>query len=144
MSITRADARDPASVLAASTVTEVLDFSQLVAIPAVALMHFVPGEDDPLGMLRRYRNALVPGSYLAMTHGSADYERPTAIADVHGLVALYRDSATPAYNRSRPEIEALFDELSLVEPGLIDINHWRNEAPGPPQLSNYAGLARIV
>ncbi|WP_425393408.1 SAM-dependent methyltransferase [Actinomycetospora chiangmaiensis] len=59
------------------------------------------------------------------------------------MVELYRGSATPAFLRDRPQIRALFGGLDLVEPGLVDINHWHNDVPDPPQLSNSAGLARI-
>jgi hypothetical protein len=143
VTMTRADARDPATVLSAPTVTEVLDFGQPVAVLAIALLHFVPDGDDPAGIVAAYREHLVPGSYLALSHVSDDYDDPELITRVRGLVEVYRNSATPAHLRDRPAIRGLFGGLELVEPGLVDINHWRQETPGLPQLSNYAGLARV-
>ena len=106
-------------------------------------MHFVSDADDPAAMVAGYRRVMVPGSFLAMSQISDDYDDPALSAGVRALVELYRGSATPGYLRDRAEIRALFGGLDLVEPGLVDINHWRNEIPDPPQLSNYAGLARI-
>ncbi|MCD2191565.1 SAM-dependent methyltransferase [Actinomycetospora soli] len=144
VSITRADARDPASVLSAPTVNELLDFREPVAVLAVALMHFVSDDDDPVKMIEGYRRVLVPGSFLAISQVSDDYDDPDLTAHVRALVELYRGSATPAFLRDRTQIRALFGELELVDPGLVDVNHWHNDVPDPPQLSNYAGLARIL
>lgn len=143
VSITRADAREPASVLAASTVTEVLDFSDPVAVLAVALMHFVSDDDDPEAMIAGYRRALVPGSYLAVTHGSADYDDPALREQIFGALEVYRGSATPAVLRDRSAIRSLVAGLELVEPGLVDINHWRNTETDVPPLGHYAAVARI-
>ncbi len=78
VSITRADARDPAAVPSAPTVTELLDFTEPVAVLAVALMHFVSDDDDPAGMIAGYRRVLVPGNFLAISQAATTTTTPTS------------------------------------------------------------------
>ncbi len=143
VTVTRADIRDPAAVLSAPTVTEVLDFNAPVAVLAVALVHFVSEADDPERVLAGYRDALVPGSYLAITHTSADYDDPELARRVETAAAVYRDSATPIYLRDRPRIHELLRGGELVDPGLVDISQWPRPDPASEPLGSYAALTRI-
>jgi hypothetical protein len=36
----------------------------------VAILHFVPDEDDPESIIAQYRKMMAPGSYLAVSHAS--------------------------------------------------------------------------
>lgn len=53
-----ADFCQPATALSAPAVQQLLDFSKPIGLLMVAVFHFVPDEKDPLGVLRRYRDAL--------------------------------------------------------------------------------------
>jgi hypothetical protein len=131
VSVTRADIRDPASVLSAPTVLEVIDFEQPVAVLVVAVAHFLSDQDDPRGILAAYRAALAPGSYLALTHGSTDYDDPVLVEQFRRAVEVYADSATPVQLRSRQAILELFGDLTVVPPGLVDISRWLDsDEPG--------------
>jgi SAM-dependent methyltransferase len=144
VSITAADVRDPASVLAAAPVTEVLDLTRPVAILAVGLLHFFSDADDPAAILAAYRGAAAPGSYLAICHTSDDQDDPELGRKVAEAVAVYRDSATPGHLRDRAQIRGLLGGLPLVEPGLVDLDRWRPESEGPHRdLGSYAAVARI-
>ena len=70
----------------------------------------------------------MPCSYLALTHGSTDYDDPALVEQFTQAVAVYRDSATPVQLRGRADIRGLFGDLSLVEPGLVDIAYWSDVA----------------
>jgi hypothetical protein len=146
VTITRADIRDPASVLSASTVTEVLDFSEPVAVLLVAAAHFLSEGDDPAGVLAAYRGALVPGSYLALTHGSTDYDDPALVEQFRRAVEIYRNSATPVQLRSREVIRGFFGDFELVGPGLVDIAHWSFDGTGDesaPCLGTYGAIGAL-
>lgn len=143
VSVTRADLRHPAAVVGTETVTDVLDFREPVAVLAVAVLHFLADADDPAAVVAGYRQALAPGSYLAITHTSADLDDPAMAARLAQGVALYRHSATPAYPRDRATIAGILGDLSLVEPGLVDLSRWRSDDPRAPELGAYAALARI-
>lgn len=144
VSITRADIRDPHSVMSAPTVTEIIDFTAPVAVLMVATAHFIADRDDPQRVLAEYRDALVPGSYLALTHGSTDYDDPALVEQFTQAVAVYRDSATPVQLRGRDDIRGLFGDLELIEPGLVDIAHWAgttdSEDETVPPLGTYGAL----
>lgn len=142
--ITHADLRDVDAVLNAATVTEVLDLSQPVALLAVAVLHFVPDADDPAAVLARYRAALAPGSYLALTHGTRDHLPPDKLAAAQVTSEVYRNTGTPAWSRTREEIASWLQGLDLVEPGIVAEREWRADPdPTGPPGGCWAAVARL-
>jgi hypothetical protein len=133
------DLTDPEPILAAST----LDFSRPVALLMVAVLHFIPEEAGPREAVARYVSMLAPGSYVVLSHGA---ERPTTPAPTE-VDRLYETSANPGVRRTPAEIEAFFDGLELVEPGLVWTPEWRPDSPAdaiddPPSSLVLAGVAR--
>jgi SAM-dependent methyltransferase len=122
--IVQRDGRDPEELLADPAVTGLLDLAEPVGLLLVALLHFVPDEQDPAGILDRYADALAPGSYLVLSHGSID-----GAPEVAKLEQLYRNTPTPVQWRRRGEIEALFRRWELVEPGVVFLPEWRPDYP---------------
>jgi SAM-dependent methyltransferase len=128
-SIILADLREPETILGHPKVREALDLSKPFALLLIAILHFITDEEDPQGIVARFRQALSPGSYLAISHVTADFspEATTRAARV------YDRAATRLVPRGGPEIARFFDGLELVEPGLVPIQHWRPEGQ-PAQL----------
>lgn len=124
--VVHADLRDPDSILAAPTTRELLDLDQPVGLLMVCVVHFVSPEADPVGLLGRYREALAPGSYLALSHLTAD----SAATEMDALVEVMRGSKDPIHPRSRAQITELFTGFELVEPGVVGIADWRPRSPG--------------
>jgi hypothetical protein len=118
----QADLRRPADVLGDPAVRALLDLHRPVAVLIVGTMHFIPDEDDPAGIVAGYRDALAPGSYLALTHGTAEGQDPVQTAAAE---AVYRASPTPLHLRERDDVLAMFDGFDLVEPGLAAVHAWR-------------------
>ncbi|GAA4238403.1 SAM-dependent methyltransferase [Actinomadura meridiana] len=108
-----ADFRDPEHILGHPETRAAIDFDQPVALLIVALTHFVPDEDDPWGLIRRYMDRLVPGSYLALAAGTHDRHAERAVS---GLKEVYSRSSASVHTRSREEIERYFDGLEIVPP----------------------------
>ena len=138
------DLRRPEHILAHTDVRGLLDFDQPVALLLLAVMHFVPDSDDPAAILRRFADALAPGSYLALSHGTSDGISEHA-AD--RLVELFKRTPTPLVPRSRDAIEQLFAGFDLVEPGLVWSPLWRPEHPDevgdhPEHSTGYVGVGR--
>lgn len=138
-----ADVTTPEEILDAPGLRETLDLTQPVALSLNALMHFVPDEQDPYGIIDTLMDALAPGSYLVMTHVTPDFD-PTTIATV---VDIYRRSDLPCQVRSREEFMRFFQELDLVDPGVEVPHGWRLDGIARPktidaQVSAYAGVAR--
>jgi hypothetical protein len=124
----RQDLRDPAAVLADPDVAGVLDFGRPVAVLLFSVLHFVSDEDDPKGIVAAYREATVPGSYLAITHGTADY-RPK---EAQEAARVYSRSSHQVTSRSREAVRDLFEGYELLEPGVADAILWRPDPQAPP------------
>ena len=140
-SIVSADLRDPAALLRHPEVRRLIDFQQPVGLLMIAVLHFVPDAQDPAGIVRRFAANLVPGSYLAISHATAD-SAPSAAAKVEDL---YKNATTTAHTRSREEITRFFDGFELVEPGLVYLPEWRPDRPlpaDPGQAWFFAGVGR--
>jgi hypothetical protein len=139
--VVQADLRDPDAVLADPTVRGLLDLTRPTAVLMVAVLHFVPDQDDPARLVARFRETVSSGSYLALSHATAG-ERADRAAEHRGL---YQRTATPMTMRTREQVERLFDGWELVEPGLVYLPQWRPE-PGSPELDRperMPGLAGV-
>ncbi|WP_339429191.1 SAM-dependent methyltransferase [Nocardia spumae] len=138
-----ADVTTPEKILDAPGLRDTLDLTRPVALSLNALMHFVPDEQDPYGIVTTLMDSLAPGSYLVMTHVTPDFD-PAVIASV---VDIYRGSGLPCQVRSREEFLRFFEGLELVDPGVQVPHCWRPDGVAPPkkmdaQVSAYAGVAR--
>ncbi|MFH8533866.1 SAM-dependent methyltransferase [Streptomyces tendae] len=138
----QADARDPDSIIEVAART--LDLSQPVGLSLVALLHFLP-DDHAYDSVRRLVAALAPGSYLVLSHTTADFD-PHSTA--HAL-KVYRDGGVFLTVRSHAEINWFFTGLELTAPGLVPGGKWRpgpSPDPVPPTAGPtdlfYAGVAR--
>jgi S-adenosyl methyltransferase len=143
------DLRQPDKVLEHPEVQELIDFGQPVALLLLAILHFVPDDEDPFGIVASYRDALPAGSHLAISHGTRDIpERPDLspeeMADMGAKVEqLYQLTTASLVTRTRAEVERFFDGLELLEPGVVEIQRWRPDGrtsllPG----GFYGGVAR--
>jgi SAM-dependent methyltransferase len=140
VSVTRADLTDPPSVLLAPGVAELLDFGDPIAVVAAAVMHFVPDERDPQGILNAYRDATVPGSMLVFSHGANDPNRPV---NMDALKDHYQHNTSHALQRrTEAQIAALLDGWQLLAPGLVDANTWRPN--NPTLVPDRAGMLSAV
>ena len=143
------DLRQPDKVLGHPEVRELIDFGQPVALLLLAILHFVPDDEDPFGIVARYRDALPAGSHLAISHGTRDIPQrpdlsPEEMADMGAKVEqLYQLTTASLVTRTRAEVERFFDGLELLEPGVVEIQRWRPDGrtsllPG----GFYGGVAR--
>jgi hypothetical protein len=138
--ITAMDMREPDAVFAAPGVRDLLDLTRPVALLTVAVLHFLPDEDDPAGIVEAYRSRLAPGGFHVLSHVTADHDPLAAV----GAIASYRGTATPITVRTHAEVTGLFVDSEPVEPGLVDATEWRPEdGVGPEHRGFWAGVARI-
>ncbi len=136
-----ADLRAPEMILGQPEVRRLLDFTQPVALLLVAVLHFVRDEEDPAGLVARLREALAPGSYVGISHATADFH-PQAAAKI---TDVYQQASAPLVLRSRNQIARLFDGFDLLAPGLVQPAAWRpdGERPaGPGSGGFYGGVGR--
>jgi hypothetical protein len=131
----KADLREPDVVLGHPEVRELIDFDRPIALLLVAILHFVPDEEDPPGIVARFRDALPTGSYLAISHGTRDVPvRPdmsaAEMAEMGARVErLYQQTTSFMVTRTRAQVERFFDGFDLLDPGLVEIQLWRPDDP---------------
>ncbi|GID30735.1 SAM-dependent methyltransferase [Paractinoplanes brasiliensis] len=139
------DLRKPDGILYHPQVLDLFDFSEPVAVLTVAVLHFVPDEADPAGLLRRLGEPLVSGSYLVISHLGPD-ATPEGREAQERARALYEKTPTPVVIRTREQVAALIgDDFELVEPGVVTASEWQadpDEAGDPPQATALVALAR--
>lgn len=126
--VVRADATKPDDILDAPATRAMLDFTQPIAIMMLALVHFIPDDAGPLALLARYREAVVPGSYLIMSEVTAD-RHP---AEMDRFADLYRNGSTPLIPRSAAAFGALFAGWTFVDPGVGPLGRWHPSPDDPP------------
>jgi hypothetical protein len=126
--ILRADARNPDEILHAALTRRLLDFDRPIAVLMLALIHFVPDDGDPVGLIGRYRDAVAPGSHLIMSTVTAD-RHPS---EMDRFAELYRNGSTPLIPRGEAEFAALFAGWELVEPGVSPLGQWHPADDDPP------------
>lgn len=137
-----ADLRSPDALLAAPQVAGLLAAGEPVGLLLLAVLHFIPDDADPYAIVRRLHDALPPGSFLVISHGTGDTgrERAAEVGD------SYRASE-PLAVRSRDDIRRFFDATELVPPGLVWTFDWRPDVvrtdPSPERKGIYAGVGRI-
>jgi S-adenosyl methyltransferase len=144
-----ADLRDPDGVLNHPQTRELIDFSQPVGLLMTAVLHFVADGSDPHGLVARYVAELAPGSYLALSHITADQKPPAATATI---LDIYEHATEQIYMRSRAEVQRFFDGLELVPPyegGAAAVTYVGEWGAEDPELADsdgsrwcYGGVAR--
>src|SRR5258708_9932407 len=135
-----ADLRDTETMLTEAART--LDFTQPAAVILVAVLHFLADPDDPAGVVAALVGALAPGSFVVISHLTADFAPDEVASGVAAYNALVPAGITA---RTHREVTALFGGLALVPPGVVPVSEWRpDHAPARGgSAGGYAALATI-
>lgn len=121
------DVRKPDEILQHPEAQRLVDLSEPVGLLLVAVLHFVPDDDDPWGLVSRYVAAVPSGSYLALSHTAVGDQLPAEVVEEGAQV--YSATATGWTDRTKTEIERFFSGLEILPP-----------YPGAPPGVAYAGL----
>jgi hypothetical protein len=121
----RAELADLPGILHHPDTRRLLDLEQPVAVLMVAVLHFLMDDHDVAALVSAYRDTTAPGSYLAITHMTADHD--PAIRD---LQRLYQHTTMPFRTRTAHQVEALFGGYRLEPPGVVPVSDWHPD-PGP-------------
>jgi SAM-dependent methyltransferase len=133
-----ADLRHPLQILEGAART--LDFEQPVAVMLMAILQHVSDDEDPYQVVATLRDALPPGSYLALSHPARDIDAEAMAKMAQVLNQMMAEKVT---FRDHDEVARLFDGLELVEPGLVQASKWRprSEAEAASPAALWAGVA---
>ena len=127
-----ADMRDPGAILGHPDLGALIDFGEPAGVLMTAVLHFVADNFDPRGLVAQYVDAFPSGSYLALSHITADKLPPRS---VQAMYDLYSHANEHMHLRSRHEVERFFDGLEIeppyegAAPAVTYTGHWGAEAP---------------
>jgi SAM-dependent methyltransferase len=126
--VVEAAMENPGQILADPAVKRLIDFSEPVAVLFFSVLHFAI---DAGPIVAAFRDAMGPGSHLALSHGVPD-QVPGGSQSAAEVKQVYGRSNSPGGAfRTRAEILELFAGFELVEPGLVPIADWRSDTPAP-------------
>jgi SAM-dependent methyltransferase len=146
IAVVHADVREPKAVLGDPKVTELIDFDSPVAVLMLAVLHFIPDEEDPRGIVGQFADVIAPDSYVAISHITDDEVDRLLSLEAQGV---YTGASAPAVPRSAREISGFFPGLEPVPPGLVDVNQWPafilpDVTPMNARTLMYGGVGRKV
>jgi hypothetical protein len=138
--VIHADLRDPDTILSHPETRRLIDLSKPLAILFVSVLHFVP---DPGAheAVAAFASAAAPGSHLVLSHGYHNQDPQASAA----TTTVYASTTSPVTQRTPEEILTFFDGLEILEPGLVPVQQWRPDEPGPSAVSKawiLGGVAR--
>ena len=142
--VIQADIRQPEVILGHPETRRLLDSNRPTAVLLLSVLLFL-NDEEAQHAVRYIRDALVPDSYIAISHPTDDETPPEQGEQAK---KLYAAIGAPVSIRSYNQVERFFEGLELVEPGLVHIPLWRPEGRDDlflenPELSGYyAGVGR--
>jgi hypothetical protein len=139
--VIRADLREPWDLFARPAVRALINLAEPVAILLVGVLHFVEDREDPWAVVNCYKDMMAPGSFLVISHVTADHLSPGAARQAQ---AVYDGASAPGVPRTREQVAGFFAGLDLVAPGMVNVSAWRPGHIGPPPgpALFYAGIGR--
>jgi SAM-dependent methyltransferase len=130
-----ADLRDPSGILASAVVRKCLDLSQPAGLLMFSILHHINDDEDPEAITAQLRDALAPGSHMAISHfcdpGS---ERPEDSVLARACEKQFSESFGTGRWRTKPEILAYFGDWEVLDPGLGPLPWWRPDVMGQQRL----------
>ncbi|MER5436892.1 SAM-dependent methyltransferase [Streptomyces sp. NPDC002588] len=128
---------EPARILEAAGRT--LDLTRPTALILSGILGHVADHDEACALVRGLLAGLPAGSYLSLNEGS----RGTDPAYEAAQDAYNETGAVPYFLRPVDQIEAYFEGLDLVEPGVVSVPLWRPEPGTDPQpTGQHGGVGR--
>jgi hypothetical protein len=133
-----ADLRDYCTIVAQAART--IDFSRPVVLMMLAVLQFIADDEDPYGLVSRLIDALPPGSYLAISHPTDDFNPNKG----ESMKVYNERSAEQAVLRGQAATAWFFDGLQLLEPGVVPVARWRpdSDLTAARPSSMWCGVAR--
>lgn len=142
VAVIEADLRRPGVIVGSHSLADLVDFSAPVAILLTAVLHFIPDDEDPYGIVDILRCVMAPGSYLVISHATQD---DVSREETLGGMSIYDKASAPVVPRSHGDVLKFFGRMDLVYPGLVNISEWSSSqlhASRPMRGLIYGGVAR--
>ncbi|NUT31921.1 MAG: SAM-dependent methyltransferase [Hamadaea sp.] len=132
-----ADVRDPEKILQAAART--LDFDRPVAIMLLGILNFVVDDDESIAIVRRLLDAVPSGSYLVVSHPTAEVHREA----VERAMAMWNSSGSaPICARTPAQISRYFEGLEVLDPAFVTVSQWRPDGNDTTVVTEWCGVGR--
>lgn len=149
VAVLQGDLRAPREVLESVRLSGLIDVREPVGVLVVAVAHFVSDEEDPWAAVQGFMRGVTPGSYLALSHITADNQPD---GPVQAIYDVYAQGTTQIYLRPKAAVSRFFAGLELVPPYLGSdaevtyVGDWGADDPSTADSDgsrwSYAGVAR--
>jgi S-adenosyl methyltransferase len=134
-----ADLRDPEAITSAAART--LDFGRPIALMLMQILGHITDDGEARAIVRRLVDALPTGSYLVICDGTN-----VGSEDLDAALRRYSDTGAVPYRiRGPQQITRFFDDLELLEPGVVPCLQWRSETVSvfpPPEVETLGAIGR--
>jgi S-adenosyl methyltransferase len=125
------DVRRPAEILSDPVVRGLIDFGRPVGLLLIAILHHIADEEDPAWITAQLRDAMAPGSYLAISSfRMPGPELPELRAVTIEGEKLLAGTLGSGRWREDEEILTWFGDWELLEPGWVSLAEWRPPVRG--------------
>ncbi|APE33496.1 hypothetical protein BOX37_05395 [Nocardia mangyaensis] len=120
-----ADLRESDDLLDAVRATGLIDLDEPVGLLLIAVLHLVADADDPVGKVAALRDAVAPGSFVAISHLTSELRPEDA-----GKLGAHSAKETRIGIQFRPKdaIVELFQGWDVITPGVVELPLWRPES----------------
>ncbi|WP_236787922.1 SAM-dependent methyltransferase [Amycolatopsis sp. GM8] len=129
---------DARAVWETAVSTGVLDPGKPLAVLAGAVLHFVL-KPDVHDALQSYRELMVPGSALALTHVVEEGVPEPELSQIREFIELYQKSSTPVTFRTRDEIRSFYGDFAFESCGLAWLPEWLPDIYESPAIATLHG-----
>ncbi|HLV76082.1 S-adenosyl methyltransferase [Actinomadura hallensis] len=122
------DLYEPEKIFTDPALTGMIDLSRPVGVILAAIIHHVPDDRDPAGVVAALLPHLAPGSHVMLTHLHDSGDDPR----VEEAKRVLQSGLGGSYFRHSSEIERFMDGLTILEPGVAHVTEWRPNGPTGP------------
>jgi S-adenosyl methyltransferase len=136
-----ADLQDPGAILREAART--LDFTRPAALTLISILHHITDYGEARAAVKSLMGAMPAGSYLAIAHGT-NVIKGAASDEAAGR---WNKFGKPSVTLRSPEqIAGFFEDMELLEPGLVSTTRWRPGiaavGSGRPEVDQFCAVGR--
>ncbi|MFD8560573.1 SAM-dependent methyltransferase [Streptosporangium canum] len=136
------DPRNTDSILNDPATQSLIDFTRPVGVLFYGWLNYIADRDDPYGAAQNLLEEVPSGSYVAISHVTADGIDPGLFNKIE---SAYADVPNRFYFRDHSQVTRFFADWDIQEPGVVRCGDWSVQGQDPaPDRVMYAwcGLAR--
>jgi hypothetical protein len=137
ITVSRGDLREPQNIMTGPRFESCIDLSRPAGAILGAVAHFLP-DPDAFDSVEYIKRRLAPGSFLILSHATAD---GSEAATAQAVRDQYAARLEPIYLRPLAEISRFFDGWELAPPGIVSVTEWRPAEKIDVPVIIYGGMA---